>query len=240
MRMVSRYLLFFSVVAVLAIAGDLIASELLRGYPTQTGAAILAGVAGLLAAAWIKDLHLARVILRLLSLVGLDLALLVIITASKQWPDTDKAMRIILIAVLILILLIRLRRHLTLRRVLGIVAKITIYILMAIALLYAVYLAVVVRGIGVVGSYAIILFIAVLIAPAALRTRIIGLFAWVGAGSAAVWIALSLAGHLRDSTSHDRGGVAVVIILSAFVLVNLLRFNRVDALVARLGNWLRG
>ena len=240
MRMVSRYLLFFSVVAVLAIAGDLIASELLRGYPTQTSAAILAGVAGLLTAAWIKDLHLARVILRLLSLVGLDLALLVIITASKQWPDTDKAMRIILIAVLILILLIRLRRHLTLRRVLGIVAKITIYILMAVALLYAVYLAVVVRGIGVVGSYAIILFIAVLIAPAALRTRIIGLFAWVGAGSAAVWIALSLARHLRDSTSHDRGGVAVVIILSAFVLVNLLRFHTVDALVARLGNWLRG
>ncbi len=240
MRRVRRYLLFFSVVATLAIAGDLIASELLRSYPTQIGAATLVVVASLLVIVWIKDLPLVRVILRMLGLVGLDLALLVIIVASKLQPNTDEATRIVPIAVLILILLLWLRRHLTLRRVLGIVARITIYILMAIALLYAVYLAVVVGGIGVVVAYAITLCIAVLIAPAALRARVIGLFAWLGAGSATVWIALSLAGRLRDSAPHDRGGVAVVIILSAFVLVNLLRFHGVDALVTRLGNWLRG
>jgi len=200
----------------------------------------LAVAVGLPAAVWIKEFHLGSVILRLLGLFGLDLAFLVLITAAKQQPNTDEAMRVVLIGVLILILLLRLRRHVTLRWVRDIVAKIIVYLLMAIALLYAVYLAVVVRGIGVVVAYAITLFIAVLIAPAALHPRVIGLFAWVGAGSAAVWIGLSLARHLRDGAPHVRGGVAVVVILSAFVLVNLLRFHRVDALVARLGDWLRG
>jgi len=240
MPKVRRYLLFFSVVAALAIVGDLIASELLRSNPTQAGAIILAGVTGLLVAVWIKEIHLARLILRLLSLAGLDLALLVILVASKQRPNTDQAMRVVLVAVLIVILLLRLRRHLTLRRVLGIVATIAMYLLMAIALLVAVYLAVVVGGIGVVVAYAIALFIAVSIAPAVLRARVIRLFAWVGVGSAAVGIALSLAGHVRDSAPHERGGVAVVVILSAFVIISLLRFHTVDALVARLGDWLRG
>ena len=240
MRRVRRYLLFFSVVAVIAIAGDLIVSELLRTNPAHMGAVLLAIVVGLPAAVMIKEGHLGRVILRMLGLVGLDLALLVIIVASQLQPTTDEASRIVPIAILSLILLLWLRRHLTLRWVLGVVATTTIYLLMAIALLYAVYLACVVKGIGIVAAYAIIFCIAVLISPPALRARVIGLFAWIGVGSATVWMAFNLAGRLSDSAPHVRGGIALFVILTAFVLVNLLRFHTVDVLVARLGNWLRG
>ncbi|HKZ87024.1 MAG TPA: hypothetical protein VJ793_25645 [Anaerolineae bacterium] len=41
MRRVRRYLLFFSIVAALAIASDFIAAESLRSNPTQTGVFIL-------------------------------------------------------------------------------------------------------------------------------------------------------------------------------------------------------
>ena len=240
MRIVSRYLLLFSGAAALAIGGYFIASELLRSYPSQTGIAILAVVAGLLVAAWIKDLHLARAALRLLSLAGLDLALLALIVASNRQPSTGQAVRLTLVAILALIFLLRLRPYLTIGDARGVAAMFLGYLSMSIALLCAFYLAFVVGGVGVLAAYAITSSILIWITPGPRRARVSGFLIWAGIIVTLVWSAYSLVEYLRGSAPHERGCVAVVAILSAFVIISLLRFRTIDAFVKRLGEWLRG
>jgi hypothetical protein len=241
--MVRRYLLFISVVAAILIAGALIASELLRGYPTRIGTIIFIGIVLLLAAAWIKDSPVLRVFMWLPRRFGIELVLLAILLASTQLSPADHTNVVVFAAILLILPLVSDEiqpPQLTRGWVLRTVIQAGVWLTMALMFLFAVYMLGIHRDIGIVMLYAVIALIAVLSTPPSRRARRARSFFWLGAGLGVVWMGVSLAGRLRDSAPHDRGGVALVVILAVFVLVILLRFHRFDALAARLGDWLRG
>jgi hypothetical protein len=219
---------------------SLVALSVLRH--SYTGLVTAIGMISLIGLMALRDWMILRAIWRFIHHFAADIAFVTTLIVLLMWqPAEPELVRNVFNNILLLCfiaLLIQLRRRLSLRWVLNVLANVVL--LIVVALLSLLYLDRFVQGQPDAGValFGLIAFTAIQLAPETHRKLVARLFAWSGLALLFIAVALDLSQQLRAIPPRLMAAIVYALGSLTFLLTIFVRFRTLDLALRRLSDWI--